>query len=90
VEYLRAMSPNTGGSAFRAHSVETVVWSTADALSRRVRELHSLVERRFRSLVESTRQFRCVSSDLVVQPSIEVQVIDRRSDKTVPLPKYDR
>ena len=90
VEYLRAMSPGTGGNSFRAHSAETVAWSTADALSQRVRELRSLVDRRFRSLVESARQFRSIPSDPVAQPSIEVQVIDRRSDKTVPLPKFDR
>jgi len=90
VEYLRAMSRGTGMSSFRAHSVETVTWSTADALSQRVRELRSQVEGRFRSLVDSARQFRSIPSDLVVQPSIEVQVVDRRSDKTVPLPKFGR
>ena len=43
VEYLRAMSPGTGLNPFRAHTVETVAWSTADALSQRVRELRALV-----------------------------------------------
>jgi hypothetical protein len=31
VEYLRAMSPDAGGIPVRAHSIETVAWSSADA-----------------------------------------------------------
>ena len=90
VEYLRAMSLETGGIPFRAHTVETVPWSTADALSQRVRELRPLVEQRFRSLVDGARRFRSVPADLVVQPPIDLRIIDRRSDKAVPLPKFGR
>jgi hypothetical protein len=90
VEYLRAMSPDTGGNPFRAHTVEAVTWSTADALSQRVRELRSLVERRFRSLVDRARQFRSIPPDLVVLPPIDLHIVDQRSDKAVSLPKFDR
>ena len=88
--YLRAMSPDTGGIPFRAQTVETVVWSTPDAFSRRVRELRALVEQRFRHLIDRGRQFQYISPDLLVQPAIEVLVMDRRSDKTVPLPQFVR
>ena len=106
VKYLRAMSPDTGGTPFRAHTVETVTWSTAGALSQRVRELRSLVERRFRFLVERAREFRLTSaaftrsrsvpaapsdsSDMVVEPPIELNIVDQRRDRAVPLPKFDR
>jgi hypothetical protein len=91
VKYLRAMSPDTVGIPLRAHTVEAVTWSTADALSQRVRELRALVERRFRFLVErAARQFRSGSSDMVVQPTIELNIVDQRRDRTEPLPKFDR
>ena len=90
VEYLRAMSPNTGLNPFRAHTVEIVAWSTADALSQRVWELRALVERRFRFLVDRARQFRSFPPDLVVQPPIDLHIVDRRSNKAVPLPTFAR
>lgn len=90
VEYLRAMSPGTGLNPFRAHTVEIVAWSTADALSQRVQELRSLVERRFRSLVDRARQFRSLPPDEPLQPPIDLCIVDQRSDKAVPLPTFDR
>jgi hypothetical protein len=90
VEYLRAMSPDTGGNPFRAQTVEVATWSTADDLSQRVRELRSLVERRFRSLVDRARQFRSIPPNLMVQPPIDLHMVDQRSNQAVPLPTFAR
>jgi hypothetical protein len=87
MDYLRAMSSETGGNPFRANTEVTVRWSTANALVGRIGQLRSEVEHRFRSLVDRARQFHPIPSDLLVQPPIDVQLVDRRSDRTAPLPK---
>ena len=91
VEYLRAMSPQTGRIPFRAHTEVTVPWSTADALLERVRQLRSELEQRFRSLVEGARQSGHVPPNFLFQPRpIEVDVVDQRSDRGVLLPGIRR
>jgi hypothetical protein len=90
IDYLRAMSPETGGSPFRAHTVETVTWSSPEALSLKVRELRSLVERRFRSLADRARPSRSIPWDVVMEPPIDLHIVDQRTDRAVPLPKFDR
>ena len=89
IDYLRAMSPDPGGHPFRAHTEETVAWSTAEALRRRVEELHSLVERRFQSLIYGAQEFTSTPLSTVSAP-IAVRIVDQRSKKSVPLPKIGR
>ena len=90
IEYLQKMAPDTAGIPFRAHTFETVAWSTADALSKRVWELHSLVQRRFQYLVDRIREFLPLPADLGEPSAIEVRIADERLDKGVPLPRFDR
>ena len=90
MKYLRTMSPETGAIPLRAHTIETVAWSTADAFLRRVRTLRAGVEQRVRDLVDRAGQFGTVLREPVVQPAIELRVVDQRKDKTVPLPTIDR
>lgn len=89
IEYLQKMTPETG-TPFRAQTVETVAWSTADAFSKRVGDLHSLVQRRFQYLVDRIREFLPLPADLGEPPAIEVRIVDQRHDKGVPLPRFDR
>jgi hypothetical protein len=89
MEYLLAMSADMG-IRFRAHTEVTVRWSTAEALLQRVRQSRAEVEQRFRSTVERARRFYPVPPSLVVQPTVEVHLVDRRVDTAVPLPKIGR
>jgi hypothetical protein len=84
--YLRAMSLDTGESPLRANTDVTVRWSTADALVAGVQQLRSDVERRFRRLVELASQYYPVPAGLIVNPPIDVRLVDRRNDQAVPLP----
>jgi hypothetical protein len=90
VDYLRAMSADPIENPFRAHTETTVTWSTADALTQRVQELRSDIERRFRSLIYRAQQFSSVPRSAVVIPPIELRIVDQRTIKAVPLPNIAR
>jgi hypothetical protein len=90
VLYLRAMSAETEQITFRAHTEATVRWTTADALLRSVGQQRSDLEQRFRALVIRARQFYPMPPDLVIQAPIVVQLVDRRSDKGIPLPRISQ
>jgi hypothetical protein len=87
VEYLRAMTPDIGSNPFRADTIASVPWTTASDLVARVPQLRSEVERRFRGLVDRARQSRPGPGDLVVEPRIEIRLLDCRTDTSVALPK---
>jgi hypothetical protein len=87
VAYLRAMTPDTGSNPFQADTVASVPWTTASNLLARVPQLRSDVEWRFRGLVDRVRESRPGPADLVVEPRIEIRLLDCRTDRSVALPK---
>jgi hypothetical protein len=87
VTFLRAMSADTGTMPFRAHTQVFVGWSTAEALLQRVQDLRDGVEQRFRGVVERARHYYPVPDASLLDPPIDLRLVDQRRDQTVPLPK---
>ena len=87
--YLQAMADPFSRPTLRARTNEVASWSTPAALLERVAELRGDLERRFdaiRRRVEERSKISTGSS----RPDIDVQLVDRRKDRSVPLPAIPR
>lgn len=87
--YLQAMADPFSRPTLRAQTNEVAAWTTPAALLERVAELRGDLERRFdaiRGRVEELYKISTGSS----RPTIDVQLVDRRKDRSVPLPAIPR
>jgi hypothetical protein len=74
-----------------ATSYQTVTWTTAERFSQRVVELRESRERDFRQLVELLVFSGRLSRDeaRTFPPAVEITILDRRNDRSAPLPPTD-
>jgi hypothetical protein len=88
--YLHAMADPSGAPILRAETVERIRWTSAGALVSRVRDLRAELLQRFRYMVERADQSRSLPASRPIDPPVDVRLEDRRSDRTVPLPKIEQ
>jgi hypothetical protein len=89
IAYLDAMRARVEPgpvSGLRAATIESVRWSTPAALLQRVRELRGEIERPYQFLQSSLVRAYGLSSSAMKPPQIEIRLIDKRKDRSVPLP----
>jgi hypothetical protein len=85
--YLHAMLGSANPPVARAETVTWVRWASSAALMKRVEELRADIQRGYRVLVEDLNRWYPLPSDVLKTPaSIDVQLIDERKDRSVPLP----
>jgi hypothetical protein len=83
--YLHTLLDPWPTTQLRADTEEVATWTTPEALLVRVAELRGDLERRFRSMRMRIEQIFEVPADSPPVP-IEVQLVDARKDRSVPLP----
>lgn len=92
IEYLQAMLEPGTPPTLRAETDVSIRWSTADALIGSVEQLRSDIEHRYQFLVGALVRANRLPNDVAatLRPHVDVQVFDRRIDKSVPLPAIPR
>jgi hypothetical protein len=71
----------------RAETFESVHWSTVEALIQKVEELRAAIERQYQFVdAELVRRYGRASDAAPRYPHIDVQLVDKRRNRSVPLP----
>jgi hypothetical protein len=85
--YLYAMLGPGYSLALSPKTADGVKWTTASALIKRIEELRADIQRVYRLLVEDLDRWYPLASDVLRLPAnIDVQLIDERTDRSIPLP----
>jgi hypothetical protein len=86
IAFIQALL-GTSLPTLRAETFESVHWSTVEALIQKVEELRAAIERQYQFVdAELVRRYGRASDAAPRYPHIDVQLVDKRRNRSVPLP----